>query len=179
MIFGKGENDLNGASSTKCYVVWHSMLRRCYSEVYHGNKKSYKECVVDEKWLKLSEFKKWFDENYIEGFELEKDLCFRGNKVYSENTCCFVPREINTLLISCTKASSGVTFNKRLGKWVAQFSTSKDGKRVGKHIGVFLNKQEAVEAYNREKSGHVQDILLKYDHCLSEKTKLWISSYFK
>ncbi|WP_423172691.1 hypothetical protein, partial [Stenotrophomonas sp. CASM112] len=42
----------------------------------------------------------------VKGFELDKDLLIKGNKVYSENTCIFIPAEINLLLIK-REASRG------------------------------------------------------------------------
>lgn len=61
------------------------------------NKPTYEGCTVCDEWLYFSNFKKWFDENYIEGFQLDKDIIIRGNKVYSPQTCCFVPKEINII----------------------------------------------------------------------------------
>ena len=49
-------------------------------------------CSVCEEWKHFSNFKKWFDENYIEGFDIDKDILIKGNKVYSPEACSFVPR---------------------------------------------------------------------------------------
>ena len=39
-------------------------------------------------------------------FHLDKDLLSKGNKVYSESTCVFIPKDINLLLTKST-ASRG------------------------------------------------------------------------
>ena len=63
----------------------HGMLKRCYGEGV-CYRPSYEGCVVDEEWHLFSEFKKFYDAKYIPGCELDKDLIFPGNKVYSSKT---------------------------------------------------------------------------------------------
>ena len=41
-------------------------------------------------WHNFQVFAKWFDENYMEGFQLDKDIKIEGNKIYSSGTCLFV-----------------------------------------------------------------------------------------
>ncbi len=48
--------------------------------------------------MSLKRFKKWYDKHYINGWHLDKDILFPGNKVYGPGFCCFVPPEINSLL---------------------------------------------------------------------------------
>lgn len=89
----------------KAYMVWNNMLRRCYSgEVYKFP--TYQDCTVCEEWKNYSVFRKWYYNNYIEGFELDKDLTSIGNTVYSPEFCSFVPKEVNSLLTD-TKAKRG------------------------------------------------------------------------
>jgi hypothetical protein len=84
-----------GVKSTKMYKVWSGMLERCYSEKYHIKKPTYKDCSVDERWHNFQVFAEWHKKNYKEGFELDKDILVKGNKIYSPETCCFVPQKIN------------------------------------------------------------------------------------
>jgi hypothetical protein len=86
-----------GGKLTVVYLKWSNMLERCYSEEYHKKQPTYIGCSVDERWHNFQVFAKWFEENYIEGYELDKDILLKGNKIYSPETCCFVPKEINLL----------------------------------------------------------------------------------
>lgn len=86
----------------KEYQVWKGMLERCYSDKFQAKKPTYKGCIVSENFVCYPYFKKWcnkqigFDQV---GWHLDKDILSKGNKVYSEDTCCFVPQEINSLLV--------------------------------------------------------------------------------
>ena len=92
--------DENG-KETKCHATWYSMHRRCYDPKYHEKRPTYKNCKVCKEWNNYNEFGKWFDDNYYEvGNEqmaLDKDILCKGNKVYSPDTCVFVPQSINKL----------------------------------------------------------------------------------
>ena len=103
LVYGVGINDLDepvkvNGKYFKFYVVWTSMLQRCYSEKYQTKKPTYRGCSVCDGWLLLSNFKVWFDVNYREGMALDKDILVKGNKIYSPDTCRFVPQYINSLL---------------------------------------------------------------------------------
>lgn len=84
----------------KSYRCWSHMLERCYSEKYHKMRPSYVDCEVCEEWLCYETFEKWYDNNYYElpsgeRVELDKDILVRGNKIYSPQTCVFLPQTIN------------------------------------------------------------------------------------
>jgi hypothetical protein len=98
-----GKNDYEGRVNIKgifiiSYLTWRSMLERCYSPKSQLIRPTYIGCSVCDEWLIFSNFKEWFDVNYIEGFHLDKDILVEGNKIYSPFTCVFVPQYINSLL---------------------------------------------------------------------------------
>ena len=86
---------------TPQYIKWFSMFCRCYDEKYQEKEPSYIGCCVDESFHNFQNFAKWYDEKIYEckyPLELDKDLLYEGNKVYSPSTCCFLPKEINNAL---------------------------------------------------------------------------------
>jgi hypothetical protein len=104
LVYGVGVNDLNqhirvGGENIHLYRCWTAMLKRCYDVKYQTTHPTYIGCSVSEEWKYLSNFKKWYDANYREGLELDKDILVKSNKVYSADTCCFVPHYINMILI--------------------------------------------------------------------------------
>lgn len=80
---------------SKVYVLWTGMLQRCYYEKSRDKNTTYKGCTVCDEWHNFQNFAKWFDENYIDGFDLDKDIKVDGNKVYSPEACIFVSRQDN------------------------------------------------------------------------------------
>lgn len=107
LILGKGLNDADyqvtwqkegKQASCPCYAKWRYMLQRCLSEKYKINQPTYRGCKVDDSWLVFSNFKKWFDLNYTDGWELDKDILGDGT-IYSKETCCFIPKYLNLFLV--------------------------------------------------------------------------------
>ena len=103
LVYGHGTNDLDepikvNGKYFKFYVVWTSMLRRCYSEKYQARFPTYIGCSVCPEWLSLSTFRIWFNDNYRENAELDKDIIIKDNKVYSPESSRFVPGYLNSLL---------------------------------------------------------------------------------
>lgn len=162
-VFGVGIVDTEHVvKRLKSYDVWTGMLERCYSQKYQEREPAYKGCSVCDEWLLFSNFKKWFDNNYIKGYALDKDILVKGNKVYSPETCCFVPSDINLLLINRRNHRGeypiGVTYRTKLRKYYAQIN--KNGKR--KHIGYYDTIEEAFAAYKQAKEAHIKEVAKSY-----------------
>lgn len=77
------------------YSVWLDMLKRCYDEKYIKKQPTYRGCTVVPEWHNYQVFAKWFEDNYIKGMYLDKDIIQEGNKVYGPDTCKFVTPQEN------------------------------------------------------------------------------------
>ena len=166
---GVGFIDVKGASvgrhMTKEYRLWNNMINRCYNEKGLGRHPTYKDCHVSEEWMYLSNFKEWchqqigFDQD---GFQLDKDILVKGNKIYSEDTCCFVPPEINSLFTKANRIRGkypiGIYEDKQAGKFKVRISV--DGKQ--KHIGRYYCEKEAFNAYKQAKEAYIKDVADKW-----------------
>lgn len=160
--FGEGQYKakLNN-KITKEYSTWGHMLKRCYSELSHTKHKSYIGSSVCEDWKCFQNFAKWFEENYIEGFHLDKDILVKGNRVYSFNTCCFVPREIN-LLFSKRKKKKYLIGVYKNGK---KFSSALNNK----YLGTFDTPEEAFQAYKVVKEQYIKEVADKWRDKITER----------
>lgn len=160
-IYGVGINDIDLAHGTKCYKHWVGVLQRCYSDIWHSKYPTYKDCTICDEWKFLSNFKKWFDENYKEGYHLDKDILVKGNKVYSPSTCAFIPPRIN-LLHGRSQASRGefpVGVHKRGNRYVASVTL---GDSHIKSLGYFITPIDAFRAYKEAKQKIIKEVAQEY-----------------
>lgn len=86
--------DRERISSEPAYRPWLRMLERCYGK-QEGRNKTYKGVTVCDEWHCYDTFSKWYSENFIPGYQLDKDIKVKGNRVYGPDTCQFVSREEN------------------------------------------------------------------------------------
>ena len=146
---------------TKEYELWIHMLQRCYSDTYKKKRPTYEGCEVSDNFKSCEYFYEWCNEQTgfnNKGWHLDKDLLVKGNKVYNENVCVFLPQEINSLLVKCTASRGdhliGVYWNKTNKAFRAMVSKNK-GKQ--EHLGYFKTEIEAFKAYKQAKESFVKE----------------------
>lgn len=147
------------------YVLWKDMLKRCYDKDYQNKRKSYLDCSVSEMFLCYADFEQWCNKQIgfdKKGFRLDKDILVKGNKIYSEDTCCFVPIELNGLLIKQEVCRGeypiGVSINKSTGRFKARISYG----CIGKHLGNYDTIEEAFLAYKIAKEDRIKVLANKW-----------------
>lgn len=82
---------------TKQYKTWQNMLERCYDDKYQARCPTYVGCSVVDEWHDFQNFAKWFDDHYVDGYQLDKDIKVKGNKLYSPDNCMFVSHADNII----------------------------------------------------------------------------------
>lgn len=168
LVYGVGINDadyavqkfeymgrLNGKKLSKriwtCpyYSKWSGMLERGHSDKFKRKQPSYKDVTVCTEWHRFSNFKSWMEKQDWEGKELDKDILFPGNKVYSPATCVFVLRIINTFILESNSTRGeymiGVQYHSSTGKLRAVCNNPITKKRES--LGLFFCEQAAHNAW--------------------------------
>ena len=182
-MYGKGylglgnyKTSING-KRTKCYIMWKNMLQRCYSENYHLRTPTYKDCEVCEEWLNFQNFAKWFEENYIEGYVLDKDLLSKGNKIYSPETCCFIPPEINSIIAGYTNRNKDLPLGVQKCKKSKKYTASLTLNYKSIYCGGYETIEEAFNKVIEFKNSHIENILIQHKNNLSEEIFNTIKNY--
>lgn len=156
LILGIGLNDadytvkpsIDGCRrDCKAYRTWRNMLLRAYDDVCQAKQPTYKGVVVCDEWLSFMAFRRWWLENYVDGWHLDKDL-LTDKKIYSPATCIYVPRWLNNFLTDHRRARGewpiGVRLEKRDGTFYARCHHP-FGKR--ENLGVFTTPEDAYSAW--------------------------------
>lgn len=92
------------STHTKEYSAWNNMLRRCFDDNFKEKHSTYKDTTCCEEWLYYENFYEWLhkQENFDKWLNgkrwgVDKDILVKGNKIYSPDTCCLVPQNVNKL----------------------------------------------------------------------------------
>ncbi len=152
--YGNYKSSIKG-KHTQAYRIWKGMFKRCYDKKEHIKNPCYIGCVVDEEWHNFQNFAEWFDENYIEGFELDKDMQMDKNKRYSPEVCMFIPNWLNTFYAN--KKSDNTTgyigVSPIRNKFVANIRDVLTNKQI--YLVTFNSAEEAGIAYDNYRSINV------------------------
>ena len=163
LIYGVGVNDgkypakVKG-KNVKVYEIWYDLLLRCYCPKFQEKQATYKGCFISENFKNYGYFHDWcltqigFGQA---GFHLDKDLIQKGNKLYSEDTCLFLPRELNNLLTTRKelRGSLPVGVSANGNGFQAECCT---GKNSPKYIGRFGTPELAHNAYKQVKEAFIK-----------------------
>lgn len=186
-FYGKGYFGIGKYSSKdkKFMQLWQSVLERCYSEKYKSLFPTYKDVTVCEEWLNFQNFAAWCEsqefykmkEKNGRNYHLDKDILIKGNKVYSPETCCFVPSEINSLTAKANsirgKNPLGVYYYQKTDRFIARL------RRYGKsyYVGSYRTPEEAFVAYKQAKESYIKEVAEKWRGKIDEKVYQTLMSW--
>ena len=189
-VFGAGilgtkyPPSVNGVK-TKEYELWQNMLQRCYSDTYKKKNPTYEGCEVSENFKSYEYFYEWchkqvgFDnDGNGNSFQLDKDLLVKGNKVYNEFTCVFLPKEINLLLVKRESLRGnhliGVCWHNASKSFVSRVNKNK-GKQ--EYLGSFNTEVEAFNAYKTAKESFIKEQANKWKDKIDPRAYNALMSY--
>ncbi len=169
----------------KEYNAWRSMLLRCTPK-HWINYPACSGCTVSENFKSYEYFYEWCQSQVGFGsvdengklWCLDKDILIKGNKLYSEDTCTFVPHKINTLLVKCDKVRGsspvGVCFDRTFNKFMSQVRL---GCGVRKFLGHYSTEQEAFLAYKTFKEVYIKQVAEDYKGAVDDRVYNTLISY--
>lgn len=147
------------------YRAWRDMFNRAYNEKFHTKFPTYKGVEISKEWFSFTNFREWWIENHVDGWQLDKDLLVVGNKVYSSETCIYVPQWLN-LFTARNKVTRGqypigAYFDKTSGKFKAQCNNpiTKKNENLGRYTVV----EDAYYAWVNKKTELALELKPKMD----------------
>lgn len=167
------------------YRCWANMLQRCM-ESYKHICPTYDGIRCSDNFKYYPHFYEWCNRQTGFGntdekgkvWQLDKDLLIKGNKLYSEDSCVFLPHKINTLL---TKRQNdrgslpvGVSLHNMTGKYQANCSV---GERNAQYLGLFLSIEEAFSAYKDCKESFIKKLANEYKDRLDPRAYQALMNY--
>ncbi|CAH9014585.1 putative homing endonuclease HNH [Vibrio phage 496E54-1] len=174
-------NSVKGVwENTFHYNRFGGMIYRCYNPKSY---ETYKDSFVEEKWHNFQTFAGWVDSEWKEEyrvsgiqFELDKDLLVKGNKVYSESTCCLIPKEVNMTLVKGDKHRGSSLIGTSLTK-KGRFRARGYFNGVAIELGLFDEEHLAFEAYKKNKKRETDRLVEKYRGFLRDDVIQALSEY--
>jgi hypothetical protein len=143
---------------TKKYLTWQNILK--------SRLKKYAEVTVCEEWECFQNFAKWHEENYIEGWEIDKDIICKDCKIYSPSTCTVIPKEINMLFLRHKNREGYPTGVRKKGaRFVA--AITKNSSPV--YLGTFDTIEEAFQVYKIAKEAYIKEVADKWKGQITEE----------
>ena len=184
-IYGDGVNDykypsMKDGKALKEYGLWKSMIQRC-TVGFQKRQPTYKGVGCTDNFKNYSFFYEWCHKQA--GFlckctgsrywHLDKDLLVKGNKVYGEDTCVFLPPIINNAIVTQPTAKGcelqGVY-------WCTDTSYFKSVLRT-KERNEFNSEKEAFQAYRVAKEAVIRQIAEQYKSQLDPRAYQALLNY--
>ena len=151
----------------RIHRIWKDMQIRC-SEEYRKRYTSYKDVDIAEEWLIFENFYNdvidmpFYDAKDHRGqyYSMDKDIL--GLELYSKDTVCFIPQDLNSFFTNVQSGSElppGITFEKSRNKYKCRIT--KFGDRI--HLGYFDNVDEAYSVYCDARNTYAKELAKYYE----------------
>lgn len=157
--------------NTKEYDTWTNMIQRCFNANLKKKQPTYKQVDCCDEWLHFEKFYEWLhsQSNFDKWYEnkrwaIDKDILVKGSKIYSPETCCLVPQNVNCLFLK-REAERGL--------YPIGVSYRKDGFLASCHnpftnnreeLGYYSTPEKAFSVYKNYKENLIKQVAqIEYD----------------
>ena len=177
-----------GGKHLKHYEVWSDMLKRCYSHRFQKLFSTYYSVEASDDFKFYPYFYEWCEKQVgfnrtgsnLKSWCLDKDILVKGNKVYSADTCCFVPNEINCLFTKTNKLRGkypiGVYYDTTKKKFISQINRNND-KGCQEYLGAYDCPEEAFQVYKKAKELYIKEVAERWKDQIDPKVYNALISY--
>ena len=171
--------------AVKEYELWARMLERCTKEFWVKSP-TYTGTTCSDNFKSYTFFYRWCQKQVGFGnkddngryWQLDKDLLGGDIKMYSEDTCVFVPARLNSLLIrrkvNTSKYATGV-IKKSKDKTFTALYNDNEGTQVS--VGGFLSEQDAFNYYKICKEAVIKSSAKQYKGLIDERVYNKLMNY--
>ena len=183
LVQGVGINDRSCPAKiqgkmTREYILWSGILRRSFSEASKIKRPTYINCSISDTFTYYHLFHKWCQTQIgfgEDGYQLDKDLLIKGNKLYSEDTCVFIPQVLNSLLLK-----------RNNDRGILPIGVSQNGNNFrakcsvcggNKYLGTFSSIDLAFQAYKTFKEAYIKEQAELYKDSIDPRAYLALLNY--
>lgn len=158
---------------TKEYSVWATMLKRCFYESLKDKQPTYKDVTCCDEWLLYDNFYEWLhkQENFEQWknnkrYALDKDIIAKNNKIYSPDTCCLVPQNVNCLFLKREAERGDLPIGVRRNGNLFSACCHNPFTNKAEKLGTYHTINDAFMAYKRYKEYLIKKVAeIEYSNC--------------
>lgn len=173
-------DEIGKRGMTKEYSLWYHMLTRCYSKKVHSRAPTYTDCCVSDNFKSFQYFAKWVQSQVgfmSSSFQLDKDMLFKGNREYGENTCVFIPTNINNFLVNRGKLRGKFPIGVCMLRGKYFEVRMSNGKGKSNYIGCYKTQEEAFQAYKAAKEAMAKELAIQYEGLVDPRVIVALNNY--
>lgn len=164
MIGVKYPISING-KHTKEYTTWKGILERSFNKKLKEKYLTYQNVICCDEWLLFENFYEWLheQENFNkwynnDNWHLDKDILIKRNKIYSPDTCCLVPYNVNKLFVknNANRGNFPIGVYKHFNKYQSLCRNPFLNKVIS--LGLYNTSEEAFQVYKKYKEGIIKQV---------------------
>lgn len=167
----EGVGEYSRKTHRNAHKRWSALIQRCYDKKWHCRYPHYKNVIVCEEWKCFQNFADWFEEKWKpcmnSNWDLDKDILSDSGKVYSSETCCLIPKEINGGITKLIKLKGNLPMGVSKSNGKFKVVIMRKGENI--YLGLYDTLEKASTSYKKAKKKYILDLITPYKEQLDLK----------